>query len=56
MVSIDDIYDQKKDRHVRSYTEYLESLWSWPNPLYGGELIAFHCATFFLNDSKSFTW
>ena len=26
MVSIDDIYDQKKDRHVRSYTEYLESL------------------------------
>ena len=26
MVSIGDIYDQKKDRHVRSYTEYLESL------------------------------
>ena len=26
MVSIDDIYDQKTDRHVRSYTEYLESL------------------------------
>jgi hypothetical protein len=26
MVSIDDIYVQKKDRHVRSYTEYLESL------------------------------
>lgn len=26
MVSIDDIYDHKKDRHVRSYTEYFESL------------------------------
>ena len=25
MVSIDDIYDQKKDRHVSSYTEYLKS-------------------------------
>ncbi len=26
MVSIDDIYDQKTDRHVRSYTEYLKAL------------------------------
>ena len=26
MVSIDDIYDQKKDRHVSSYAEYLNSL------------------------------
>lgn len=26
MISIEDIYDQKKDRHVNSYTEYLNSL------------------------------
>jgi hypothetical protein len=25
MISIDDIYDQKKDRHVNSYIDYLNS-------------------------------